>query len=105
MTVIGRNGEKIEFASSVSDKPEQNRLNLATALSEKAKATLMSLPYFKKLDTSDLITEAQGLMRGKVISDRFTAMLIIVGAKQLTDPVFQRQREVIDLGKPRYAKQ
>jgi hypothetical protein len=94
MTIIAKDGHKIEFASAVSPRGGEERgLNLAPALTEAAKAKLLNLPCFRGADTNDLIQEAQRRMRGKVIGDRITAMLIIVGTRSLDNPVFQVPRE------------
>ena len=101
MTING-----VQFASSMVDESQnRNRLNLAPHVSEAVRTALAALPYFKYVDTPDLLKEATDKLRGKkYISDRVTAMLVIAGTRYLNHPELQRERKQRDIGQPCYAK-
>ena len=97
----------IEFASSVvEDKPQSgSTLQLAPHISDRVKEALNNLPCFQGVEMHELMAEAEAKMGGKrKVSDRFTAMLVIAGTRDLNHPALQRKRAVRDVGMPQYAK-
>jgi len=103
----------MEFASSGSVTPEDRMpfaaggtLQLAPHISDRVKMALNNLPYFKGVEMSELMMEAEAKMGGKrKVSDRFTAMLVIAGTRYLDHPELQIPRRAVqDLGMSQYAK-
>jgi hypothetical protein len=91
---------KIQWASSVPDEPEDRPIRSVRdyALSQK----LLALPRFKSVDILDLIrlAEDEGKCR---VSDRITAIAILVGNESLDAPKFQLPMVVtLGPGMPKY---
>jgi hypothetical protein len=69
-------------------------LNLAGHISMQKKAALLALPYFKGVPDPVLIKEANAKLRGmRIITDRFTAMLVIAGTRYLDHPELHVSRK------------
>jgi nucleoid-associated protein YejK len=99
----------LEFASSVTEDRAQfsagSTLQLAPHISEAVKTALNNLPCFQGVEMHELMAEAEAKMGGKrKVSDRFTAMLVIAGTREITHPALQRKRNVTNIGMPQYAK-
>ena len=79
---------------------KQKPLELSQGLSEKVKAQLDALPCFQGVSTERLCSIAQSKLKNRrIVEERLTAMLVIVGNTPLTDEVFQlpptsREREI-----------
>jgi len=99
----------MEFASSVTEDRAQfsagSTLQLAPHISDRVKEALNNLPCFKGVEMHELMAEAEAKMGGKrKVSDRFTAMLVIAGTRDLNHHALQRKRATRDVGMPQYAK-
>jgi hypothetical protein len=99
----------LEFASSVTEDRTQfsagSTLQLAPHISEAVKTALNNLPCFQGVEMHELMAEAEAKMGGKrKVSDRFTAMLVIAGTRDLNHPALHRKRVMRDVGMPQYAK-
>jgi hypothetical protein len=105
MTLIGKEGQEIHFASSfVESEASRNRLNLAPHIADWTKKALNALPIFKGVETAELCREATEKLRGRrTVSDRFTAILVIAGTRALDHPDLQQPPVAKSNGLPRYA--
>jgi hypothetical protein len=101
MTIVSAEGKRIEFASA-NAAPKRPTFSLAAGMTEKMRVTLGNLPYFKDVPPATILDEANAIMRGKVIGDLYTAMMVIVGARALDHPALQVTRGR-DISKSDYA--
>lgn len=83
----------MDFVANVQDRPMSSAVHIPlVSIPAGIKEIMLNLPRFKSVDVTDLIKMAKLVPGGNKVnvSDRLTAIVLLIGTKKLTDPLFQQ---------------